>query len=476
MKTCRFVMMSSKKMRQISIASTVVVILAVLCLYRLHYFDNGAAKMVYNTAEKSTQMSEHREKDWVVTQENQPKITSNYTTNYTSTIENDEVHDISPADPYEIVTYSHSSNDSLSTENSNVDIHHTPYSNNNEDMPVYPESRPGSGDIKIHQRSPGKSKSRKYMIYSCTDDYCGGLSDRMKGIVLTYLIANLTGRTFGVNINTSDCDFAHYFDEKSITWNIGENFLTGNFSVHRYRHVDDKIFRKTLSVIDLDKYFRHDVILFSSNYHSWQYLKRNDKYRKQLGRLHNYTVEQLFSVMIPKLFPLSDELERSVRHLLRKPAESTREKLVCAHIRMGKNPTNPLENLVFMDITEAILILKFLEQIAENSRTSFFVASDSDEVRDLAEQKFRDKNISTPGNTIHIDRERFLPNACSGLRKAIIEQRMLAHCDILVTTFGDYGKMAAFIRKKQNGLFCYYNQKISPCKWEESEDTFVHIQ
>ena len=128
---------------------------------------------------------------------------------------------------------------------------------------------------------------------------------------------------------------------------------------------------------------------------------------------------------------------------------------MCGHIRMGTNPTNPLDTMVLHDIADLPAVCKFLknqtqQHAHQGERTRIYLISDSDLVKDLArkEPEIGDLLALTPasfGPTLHVDKPEedvSYDVTCRGWEKLIFEQLVLSsskNYDVLLTTKSSVG-------------------------------------
>ena len=71
------------------------------------------------------------------------------------------------------------------------------------------------------------SNEEKFLVYRCDAYYdknrnCGGLADRLKGILSGYVWALITNRTFLIHMNRP-CDFTNLYSPNKHNWNKYDN-------------------------------------------------------------------------------------------------------------------------------------------------------------------------------------------------------------------------------------------------------------
>ena len=82
-------------------------------------------------------------------------------------------------------------------------------------------------DLNMFVEKAYKSQNERYIMYRCDQkldrDFCGGIGDRLKGILSTYLWSLLTNRTFVVKI-TRPCNIINLMEPNLVDWDkqIGE--------------------------------------------------------------------------------------------------------------------------------------------------------------------------------------------------------------------------------------------------------------
>ena len=118
--------------------------------------------------------------------------------------------------------------------------------------------------------------------------------------------------------------------------------------------------------------------------------------------------------------------------------------LLCGHIRIGRNPSNPKDVIFPHREKMNVTVLKFLR-----SRPGrVFITTDSGEVQQLARDLFSTKHpqenarlIEINGTIAHIDRDwNYL--ACESLEKTILDFHALSFCHLAVISKSSFGHLA----------------------------------
>ncbi|KAL3858120.1 hypothetical protein ACJMK2_012731 [Sinanodonta woodiana] len=158
----------------------------------------------------------------------------------------------------------------------------------------------------------------------------------------------------------------------------------------------------------------------------------------------------------------NDHLENGRQHQMIEKADfRTHVKnhtLVCAHVRMG------IEGIDFLRTPKSDLqvIWDFLRRYNDINKYKIYVATDLNETKAQAKKLFRDQIFDTVGIIDQMHRSK----SCEVFRRVIVEQEILTRCDILILTESTLGMIAAFTRNRNNGLYCFYKQRVFPCRIE----------
>ena len=164
-----------------------------------------------------------------------------------------------------------------------------------------------------------------------------------------------------------------------------------------------------------------------------------DQFGLKQEHIHIITVYPLFYQLLIRLKP---NLEEKLNQL-----HLNESRLLCGHLRIGRNPSNP-KDVVFphrerMNIT----ILKFLQ----SRQGRVFITTDSADVQQLARKLFsindeqRSRLIEINGTIAHIDRDwNYL--GCRSLEKTILDFHALSYCHLAVISKSSFGHLAIMRR------------------------------
>lgn len=271
------------------------------------------------------------------------------------------------------------------------------------------------------------TSSKKYFIYTCNQP-CGGWGDRTRKIVGAYLLSLVLNRTFIINM-TWPCTITNFLEPNFIQWNQTiksiQNLKT-NLTINNLG-ATDKDYGDILTWENIDIiYFKVKDLGFYS-----LLLWRDDFYRilhlqyglhRSILFLHN-----IFTLIYELLFKLKSHPQTHFNDLVK---TFKLKSLHCAHIRIGKNPSNP-NDIVFpkrerMNKT----VIEFLKNHSKLNDT-IFVSTDSEQVQLYAKKIFHSRLMSIEGNIRHIDRSG-KKLACDGFEKTILDFYMISQCHTMV--------------------------------------------
>ena len=270
------------------------------------------------------------------------------------------------------------------------------------------------------------NQPNKYLIYTCNQP-CGGWGDRTRKIVGAFLLSLALNRTFLINM-TWPCAITHLLEPNIIRWNRTiKNFSQRTNLIVSNLTASDNDYRQILLWENVD------IIYFQVKdlgYYSLL-LWRDDLYRvlhSQYG-LHRSTlfIHTAFTLAYELLFKLKAHPQAHMNEISEKFNLKT---LHCAHIRIGRNPSNP-NDIVFPKRERMnTSVIGFLKNVSQSNDT-IFVSTDSEEVQLYARRQFGRRLLTIEGLIRHIDRSGH-KLACDGFEKTILDFYMISKCQTMV--------------------------------------------
>ncbi|XP_069135871.1 uncharacterized protein [Argopecten irradians] len=302
-----------------------------------------------------------------------------------------------------------------------------------------------STDLDSFRRRKGR-----FIVYDCSKTYageCGGWSDRLSGMLSTYVISLLTNQTFLVRHN-KPCPLEDYLDYRHHNW-VFDPDLVEELN-HQYLPYFCKVptsvrsHRRELLAVTFSK----DVNFVRMN---WDYTE-HFRATKGIGNVAPWITTLQYSDIYRHFFNSLFKLKQEMIDLLQDIKGD--KKLACAHIRMGE------QGIVRTTLPELDYIWKILKQ-REKQKFSVFIATDSNLVRRKAKSIFARSMVEIEGIITHIDVTK-KGDVCAGFRKAVLDFFMLTLCEELVITRSGFGIMAAYLRERDK-LLCLTPNGVAPC-------------
>ena len=336
---------------------------------------------------------------------------------------------------------------------------------------VQKEAKPIVPLAKHIYNNPERSRTdwdgQRYIVYLCHKNItCAGWGDRQHGIFSAYLLSLVTNRTFKVEMD-SPCPLWKLYHPRILNWKLNETELHGLTSTHVYA-LNNRTFRESMKVIDFNDEYPQDVVYLTTNYDYFYTLKVNPHYHNIFRKsVRGRPRPILFADLWQTIFKFNKRVIRKYTKALNKVKK---HKLVCAHIRFGRNPTIPADIEVRNTLSTIKPLWKFLDKYNNRNRYRIFVASDWQGFRDKVFNMYSNVTIDIDGDIIHIDKmtsskkknetDENLADPCSGFEKVIADQHVLSKCDILLLTYSVFGKAAAYLRRSNHDLYLMENGTI----------------
>jgi hypothetical protein len=302
---------------------------------------------------------------------------------------------------------------------------------------------------------------KQFLIYKCSKQLCGGLGDRERGIVSSFLLALLTNRTFVIYM-TKPCELENFIDPFFYNWTKCKKFIETvqpeNISEHYHicgQRLDS--FYTNLPNMNFKEVWTHQIVIMHMNVynHLMNNIKLHKDIQRQMNWIINMTNPEIVHLVLHTLFKPKKRLNERLFELVKNNLNGRH--LVCSHIRIGKNPSIPGDLNLSEGKPNTQTIYSFLKRFKNPQKYALYIASDSNEVRHDIMSNF--KNAFNVNRTIvHVDRLKNVyktTNVCEGLFTALLEQQMLSLCDTLLITRSNFGTIAAYMRGSSENLFLY---------------------
>lgn len=301
-----------------------------------------------------------------------------------------------------------------------------------------------------HAAALAKPDQHDFLVYHCTakDSFCGGIGDRIRGMLALFYIAMVSRRVFLI-------DYAKPFP---LTDTLSENLVQWSFPVPggRKRRIhsidkDDAVIVEPLRLRNASR-----LVLVRYNYFSDELLWKSAAMRQYLGKYQNMIVPvppppQLFKWAFHALFRKSALVQRQLDAL--RIGLTLDEPYVGVHIRSGNATTwrDPLRHR--LEETDAFLqcARRMQAVVAADTNSSaplIFVASDNQAVKERC--RANEKAVRTAETVIYqIDRSKRTLSARAGNVDAWTEMFMLAEANCVVASRSHYSQVAVAISVRE---------------------------
>ena len=302
--------------------------------------------------------------------------------------------------------------------------------------------------------------NRRFIVYLCSKDFlCGGLGDRQRGILSTYVISVITNRTF-VIIHQKPCSLTNYYRPNMYDWTQCQDYLLSvkknNSNTFDFMSGHYKL-NQTLDKINFDTFFPQKIVFIRTNFPNIRQLIFHDKAKQSFGWAKGKTEDEVKGRLLELLLKPTIKLDRDVTDFL---ANNTNgRQLVCGHIRVGRNPSIPLDSSRKPPLNISTMFM-FLKRYSDISKYAVYIASDSEEVKvhaktEIANSFMLDRPI------IHIDRysQNQTSLACDGMYTIIFEQAALSRCEVFIHTGGNIGRISATLNRNLKLGYLYDSEK-----------------
>ncbi|CAL1530895.1 unnamed protein product, partial [Lymnaea stagnalis] len=296
---------------------------------------------------------------------------------------------------------------------------------------------------------------KRYLVYVCDNrELCGGIGDRQRTITSFFLLARLSNRQFYM-IMSSPCNFNNFYIPRNYQW---EPNMT---------ELEPPNEKNTLSFLtegDFNTKYPQKVIYFRTNYDISEPLCINPFYSKLMEQWNGLQDKRdrfhwAWHELMQPAPKLMTNLERTSNI---KPLYDVGDsKLICAHVRMGGNPSIPMDgHYVRVPLSEIPTIHKFMLSKDTDGKAMFYVATDYINIRIRSHNKFGKRFIDYGAKIFHIDLQRSGNDICEGFGDAALDQLILSLCDVLVVCNSGFGVGAYYISNSTGHGYYVENEEV----------------
>ena len=347
----------------------------------------------------------------------------------------------------------------------------------------YKEPEFNLDELKIHQakyetafnKFPNYQNEPRILAYRCALS-CGGLGDRLKGIMQVYMLSILSKRRFAIEMKEPS-DLENFLKPNLLDWRLREDEIT-NISKGQ---LDNKMLHDAIAAqyerFDYDPVtlYKQDLVYVIANQDWTRSLRKLTITPIRFPEMYKFSSSDLTRIIYHGLFKPSDKLQFLVDDFFQTKAKG--KKMACLHARMGE--------AIYQRYTfdEIMTPLQFLKDLYSEDMYSVLIATDSADVKHFSRTFFSNFiDTSYSGPVMHID---YMKNGKLGedvkegaFMRTLLDHMILSRCDTLVLTASGFGVTSAFLRHTSRGLYVYIKEKetrrVVPVRRETLREMFQY--
>ncbi|XP_046555631.1 uncharacterized protein LOC124264896 [Haliotis rubra] len=299
----------------------------------------------------------------------------------------------------------------------------------------------------------GQGQHEKFLIYLCQrGKYCGGLTDRMIGIVTAYIASEIMGRRFGIKFD-SPCYLSTYLEPNLIDWEISPLDLRNKTSRESV-HLGNAGFGTKMNK-HLENLAKIDIIYYRGNVDTLAHLMKK-KLIRSVQWARGKSLVEVYNTALTRLFKHSKRLNEKYK-LFKSTLTYGPRQLICSHMRMGRSETLTSDsNLTLTLRPRPDSVIQFVKNRLKAGQADLFLATDSEEIRQRFKKEFPDNFREVEGPITHIDQGRGRYN-CGAMGKVILDQYILSTCKTLIMSNSGFSRLAAIMRGSDRNLYLALN-------------------
>ena len=291
----------------------------------------------------------------------------------------------------------------------------------------------------VQRRAIDKPVDAKAVVWKCDGALCGGLGDRQRGILTSFMLALVTGRAFFIK-DDSAAPLQHYFHvgNPSLHWRFEESHLEGRTVLHEsfldgippigdYADSNLAYYDSYDYVFQANNFWQPFHILHNPNITGWAKNLRFDDH-VLAGCLLNYL-----------LVPARDV--QATLQQVRRSVTAQRHRLLAVQIRTGDSQDK--NTTVLTDLVQQFqTCVKNLSNVSP-AAFDIFLTTDSNEAL-VAFRAAYPSLLTFAGDIYHIDGKFGAPvNADAAFRKTVLDHLMISQADDLLISRSGFAEYAA---------------------------------
>lgn len=298
----------------------------------------------------------------------------------------------------------------------------------------------------LQRRAIRHDDSVKMVVWRC-QAMCGGLGDRQRGILTSFMLALVSSRAFFID-SVAPVPLHHYFDVASpdLHWVFDDTLLEGR-SVLAESFMDCLPNIGNYAQANLSYYNDFDVVIQANNF--WQ----------PFAILHNPTVSKvklesfeepiLAGCILNYLLAPAQYLQLRV-HKIQTALKAEDKKLLAVQVRTGDSQEKDghVLQVLFQHFQRCVVQL----QQAKSSPFKIFVTTDSENVTNLFREVYPDSFV-VAGQVSHVDGHFGVSGSPDvDFTKIVMDHLLIAFADDLIISRSGFAELAAV-----RGFKLYYS-------------------
>ena len=276
----------------------------------------------------------------------------------------------------------------------------------------------------------------KYVVFEPSNT---GTGNRLLAFISTYLLSLVTGRKFLVNWKLTkvfNSDFFSLFQCSNVT-SLSEitdirNISTNDMEIintEYCRQCSIRLHHKDYAILardDLNNVYTKKFLFVRSNTYFATPILANPHYRQMI--CNDFGHGKLFHDIFHRIIKIAPEIQKMVDSYEKNFSDS---RVIGIQIRKKDRVGFPVERMDHFFSCAETLASKY-------NNSKFFIASDSQDVKDYAKSFFGDKLMMTNLKTRDF--------TASGIQAAVVDMLLLSKCkELILTPFSTFGSVSASI-------------------------------
>ena len=293
-----------------------------------------------------------------------------------------------------------------------------------------------------HRSSLTDAKNSKFLIYSCRKD-CGGLAERMLGIVSTFYVALLTNRIFLID-STVPVELDTVLEPNRIDWrfkNYENHIRLMDYSQEDMRNLNEEK-QSTLLESDFSLKFTSQVQYLKMNQRLFTLMHQNhhfSKRREELG-LERMSTFHIFGCLYQYLFKPSPKVDTFIRDFYNFAfLNSIDQRIPVIGLYIDPETVETSQELdKFWNCAERLL--------NKYPQSRLLLVGDNTSLKESVEKKFNRRAMIFDIPIDNIDK--VTSGNSDSFRNAVSELILLSLCDHFIISKSNMGEIATMINFK----------------------------